>query len=113
MTDLPVNLLLKQFPWTDEWPDMVRNVAAANAMHRDIAPNVHVLDPDISIMHAIGIGDVMVSEESSCLVEALLKGRPAVSASDWLVPDTHPPRLPAAPFDFPDQDAEIRIAWRD
>ena len=100
LIDLPVNLLLKQFPWTDQWPDMVANVAEMNALHRNIARNVHVLDPDISIMHAIEIGDVMVSEESSCLIEALLKGRPAVSVSDWLVPDTQPPRLPAAPFDF-------------
>lgn len=100
LIDMPVNLLLKQYPWTDEWPDMVTNVAAANAVHRNIAPNVHVLDPEISIMHAIELGDVMVSEESSCLIEALLKGRPAVSVSDWLVPDTQPPRLPAAPFDF-------------
>jgi len=100
LMDLPVNLLLKQFPWTDEWPDMVANVAAANALHRDLASNVYVLDPAISIMHAIELGDIMVSEESSCLVEALLKGRPAISVSDWLIPDTNPPRLPAAPFDF-------------
>lgn len=100
LMDLPVNLLLKQYPWTDEWPDMLANVAAANALHRDIAPNVHILDPSVNIMHAIEIGDVMVSEESSCLIEALLKGRPAVSVSDWMVPDTQPPRLPAAPFDF-------------
>jgi hypothetical protein len=79
---------------------MVTNVAAANAIHRGIAPNVHVLDPNVSIMHAIELGDVMVSEESSCLIEGLLKGRPAISVSDWLVPDTHPPRLPAAPFEF-------------
>lgn len=100
LMDLPVNLLLKQYPWTDEWPDMLANVAAANALHRDIAPNVHILDPSVNIMHAIEIGDVMVSEESSCLIEALLKGRPAISVSDWMVPDTQPPRLPAAPFDF-------------
>jgi hypothetical protein len=100
LIDMPVNLLLKQYPWTDEWPDMMANVAAANALHRDIAPNVHILDPAISIMHAIELGDVMVSEESSCLIEALLKGRPAISVGDWMVPDTQPPRLPAAPFDF-------------
>ncbi len=100
LIDMPVNLLLKQYPWTDEWPDMVANVAAANAIHRGIAPNVHVLEPNVSIMHAIELGDVMVSEESSCLIEAQLKGRPAISVSDWLVPDTHPPRLPAAPFEF-------------
>lgn len=100
LVDLPVNLLLKQYPWTDEWPDMMANVAAANAAHRDLAPNVHVIDPAVNIMHVIELGDVLVSEESSCLIEALLKGRPAVSVSDWMVPDTQPSRLPAAPFDF-------------
>jgi hypothetical protein len=100
LMDLPVNLLLKQFPWTDQWPEQVRNVAMVNAMHRDLAPNVHVLDPNISIMNAIELADIMVSEESSCLIEALLKGRPAISVSDWMVPDMQPPRLPLAPFDF-------------
>lgn len=100
LIDLPVNLLLKQFPWTDQWPDMVSNVAEMNALHRGIAPNVCVIEPTVSIMTVLEICDVMVSEESSCLLEALLKCRPAVSVSDWMIPDTFPPRLPAAPFDF-------------
>jgi hypothetical protein len=100
LMDLPVNLLLKQFPWTDEWPRMVEAVARVNALHRDISSNVHVVDPDVNIMHVLELADIVVSEESSVLIEALLLTRPAVSVSDWMIPDTCPPRLPAAPFDF-------------
>ncbi len=100
LIELPVNLLLKQFPWTDQWPDQVANVAAVNALHRAIAPNVHIVDPDTSIMDVIELADIIVSEESSCLLEGLLSGIPAVSVSDWMIPDTQPPRLPAAPFEF-------------
>ncbi|MEH6589915.1 MAG: hypothetical protein V7746_06670 [Halioglobus sp.] len=96
---LPVNLLLKQFPWTEEWPTMVKEVARVNQLHDGIAPNVHVVNPDISIMNCIELADVLVSEESSCLMEALLLGRSTVSVSDWMIPDTTPSRLPAAPFD--------------
>lgn len=100
LMDLPVNLLLKQFPWTDEWPHMVEAVARVNAMHSDISPNVHIVDPDVNIMHVLELADIVVSEESSVLIEALLLKCPAVSVSDWMIPDTCPPRLPAAPFDF-------------
>ena len=99
LMDLPVNLLLKQFPWDDQWPDMVTEVARVNQLHRNIADNVHVVDPDISIMHCIELADILVSEESSCLLEALLLAKPTIAVSDWLVPDTIPARLPAAPFD--------------
>ena len=99
LMDLPVNLLLKQFPWDDQWPEMVRAVAEANAVHRNIADNVHVVDPDMSIMDCIELADVLVSEESSCLLEALLLGKPTISVTDWLIPDTVPARMPAAPFD--------------
>jgi hypothetical protein len=99
LMDLPVNLLLKQFPWTEEWPTMVKEVARVNKLHDGIASNVHIINPDISIMNCIELADVLVSEESSCLIEALLLGRPTVSVSDWMIPDTTPSRLPAAPFD--------------
>lgn len=99
LMELPVNLLLKQFPWTDEWPHMIRAVAEMNELHKDIAPNVHIIDPNINIMHALELADIVVSEESSVLIEALLFDKIPVSVSDWLIPDTEPPRLPAAPFD--------------
>jgi hypothetical protein len=109
LMDLPVNLLLKQFPWTDQWPDMVTEVARVNQLHENIADNVHIVDPTISIMHCIELADMLVSEESSCLLEALLLAKPTIAVSDWLIPDTMPPRLPAAPFDVIARTPRVKL----
>lgn len=106
--DLPVNVLLKQPPyqtdskngWTTCYPAMIDAIEKMNCLHRGCSPNVHIIDPEISIMYCIGIADVLVSDESSTMIEALLLDVPSIAVTDWLIPDTKPPRFPVVPFDF-------------
>jgi hypothetical protein len=100
LRDLPVNLLLKQAPWSDSYPEVLANIAQMNALHRDAGENVHIISPDVGIIHCLAISDVMVSDESSVLIEALLLDVPGVAVMDWLIPDSTPPRMASVPFDF-------------
>lgn len=98
---LPVNLLLKQAPWPEAYPQILENIRRMNELHRDCAENVHILDPHLSIMPCLGLADVLVTEESSVMVEALLLGIPVVAVTDWLIPDRNPSRPAMIPFEFP------------
>ena len=106
--DLPVNILLKQAPyqtytkngWNSFYTGMIKAIEEMNKLHRNFKPNVYIIDPEISIMYCIGIADVLVSDESSVMVESLLLDVPSIAVMDWLVPDTVPSRYPIVPFDF-------------
>ncbi len=101
LRDLPVNLLLKQAPWPEAYPQVLENIRRMNELHRGCAENVYILDPNLGIMPCLGLADLLVTEESSVMVEALLLGIPVVAVSDWLIPDRNPPRHAMIPFDFP------------
>lgn len=100
LRDLPVNLLLKQAPWSDSYPQVLANIVEMNALHRDAGPDVHIISPEVGIIHCLAIADLMVSDESSVLIEALLLDVPGIAVTDWLIPDTSPPRKACVPFDF-------------
>lgn len=100
LKDLPINLLLKQAPWPDSYPVIQKNIAEMNELHRDYQDNVYVLDSEVSIFHCLALCDVIVSEESSVLIEALLLNVPSIAVTDWLIPDCSPPRHADMPFDF-------------
>jgi CDP-glycerol glycerophosphotransferase (TagB/SpsB family) len=100
LRDLPVNLLLKQAPWSSAFPTILANIRAMNVLHRDLADNIHVVDPDTSILHCLALSDVLVSDESSVLVEALLLDVPGLAVMDWLIPDCDPPRTSDVPFNL-------------
>ncbi|MFQ6405300.1 tetratricopeptide repeat protein [Methylophilus sp. 'Pure River'] len=100
LKDLPVNLLLKQAPWSDKYRWVLNNIDAMDALHRNCADNVYVVDREVSIMYCLGLADVMVSDESSVLTEALLLDVPGIAVTDWLIPDTNPPRPASVPYDY-------------
>lgn len=98
--DLNVNLLIKQFPATpDVFPEQYKIISE---MHKKSLgkPNVYILDSSTNIYDAVNLSDVLVSEESSTLYEAMLMDKPVIAVTDWLVPDVNPPRLPEFPYDF-------------
>lgn len=99
LIDLPVNLLLKQAPWAPAYTQVWDNIRSMNALHQGIADNVHIVDPEISIMYCIGVSDLLVSDESSVLIEAALHEVPSLAVADWLIPDRDPPRFASVPFD--------------
>lgn len=98
--DLPVNLLLKQAPWSAAYPGQLENIRAMNALHRQCADNVFVVDANVSIMYCLRLADAIVSDESSVLIEALLLGVPGIAVLDWMIPDRDPPRPACVPYDF-------------
>ncbi|HRF06768.1 MAG: hypothetical protein AW09_000234 [Candidatus Accumulibacter phosphatis] len=100
LSDLPFNLLLKQAPWSDRYPEVLASIAEMNMLHRNASPNVHIIDPEVGILHCLALADLMVSDESSVLIEALLLDVPGIAVMDWLIPDTSPARRACVPFDF-------------
>lgn len=100
MLKLDVNILVKQAAVSpDKFPDMAVAIEQMYALHKD-NPRVTLLDPKLNIFNAILASDVLVSEESSTMCEAMMMGIPSVSVSDWLIPDCTPSRYPECNYDF-------------
>lgn len=100
MLKLNVNILIKQAPWVkEEYPEIYNNVLEMEQKHKGLK-NVCILPMETNIFEAIAISDILVSEESSTMCEASMMGIPAVSVSDWLIPDVVPSRYPKCDYDF-------------
>lgn len=99
MKELDVNILVKQAPWPDSYQEQLRNIAEMYKLHKD-DPRVIIMDPKTSILDAIMISDVLVSEESSTMCESVMMGKPAVSVCDWMIPEGDDRRPPADDYDF-------------
>ena len=100
--DLDVNLIIKQFPLSpDKFPEQVKLITEADEKTRALGlKNVFILDTRINIFNAISLCDVLVSEESSTLSEAMLMEKNSIAVTDWLIPDVTPPRKPECNHDF-------------
>ena len=97
---LGVNILIKQWDADPaKFPSQVKNVKEMAELHCNI-PGVTILPPSTNIFEAIAVSDILVSEESSTMCEAAMMSVPAVSVSDWLIPDVKPSRLPKCDYDF-------------
>lgn len=100
MLQLDVNILIKQAAVSpDKFPDMYRAIGEMYELHKD-NPRVKMLDPKLNIFNAIMASDLLVSEESSTMCEAMMMGIPSVSVSDWLIPDCTPSRYPQCNYEF-------------
>lgn len=99
MLKLDVNILIKQAKWAEQYVDIIKNIKEMYYLHKD-NPRVTILPPETNIFEAIAVSDVLVSEESSTMCEAIMMGIPAVSVSNWLIPDVTPSRLPMCDYDF-------------
>ncbi len=101
MESLPVNLLIKQAPWQSPYDFVIENIAQMRKKHEGNYKNLHYIDPAEDIMNALTICDLVVSDESNVMLEALLLSKPSIAVSDWLIPDCNPPRF----ANFPDEYA--------
>ena len=100
MQKLDVNIIIKQWDADPEkFPTQVENVKRMKALHEGLS-GVTILPPETNIFIAIAASDILVSEESSTMCEATMMGIPAVSVSDWLIPDVTPSRFPKCDYDF-------------
>ena len=99
MLKLDVNILIKQAKWAEQYAQIIQNIKEMYHLHKN-NPRVTILPPETNIFEAIAVSDVLVSEESSTMCEAIMMGIPAVSVSNWLIPDVTPSRLPMCDYDF-------------
>jgi len=99
MQKLDVNIMIKQAPWASIYKEQIENIRIMRELHEGI-PGVFQLDPKTNILDAIMVSDVLVSEESSTMCEAVMLGKPAISVCNWLIPDTTPSRYPADDYDY-------------
>lgn len=110
LASLEVNLLIKQAHWPDEYADITENIEAMRAEHEGKYENVYYIEPEESILVALGMCDLVVSDESNVMIEALMFEKPSIAVMDWLIPDEQPPRFASVPFDcvYKCKKAELR-----
>lgn len=96
---LPVNLIIKQACW-QSFPDIQANIERMRSLHEHHYDNVYYIEQRESIMTAIALCDLLVSEESSVMAEAILLDKPSIAVTDWLIPDKTPSRPASVPMDY-------------
>ncbi len=96
---LSVNLLIKQAAWNEWYPDIIRNIREMRQLHEGKYDNVYYIEPEEDIFTALGICDLVVSDESSVMTEALLFGKPSIAVMDWIIPEEKP-RYSNVPVDY-------------
>lgn len=100
LSGLPVNLLIKQAHWSAQYGHIIQNIREMRAMHEGKYKNVYYIEPEESILTALSLCDLVVSDESSVMAEALMFQKPSVAVTDWLIPDTTPSRFADVPMDY-------------
>lgn len=100
LVSLPVNLLIKQAQWPDKYQFVIESIDRMRQLHEGKFDNVHYLEPTESILKAINLCDLIVSDESSVMTEGILMHKPSIAVCDWLIPDTVPARFASTPFDY-------------
>ena len=100
MLGLDVNIIIKQWDADPQkYPEVVANIKEMYELHKSIK-KVRLLPPSMNIFEAILAADILVSEESSTMSEAAMLGIPAISVSNWLIPDVTPSRYPECNYEF-------------
>lgn len=100
ISDLNVNLLIKQDDYTEKYPECINNVRQMRELHEGKFDNVYYIEPKESIMTALSICDIVVSDESNVMSEALMFGKKSIAVIDWLIPDITPSRRACVPVDY-------------
>lgn len=109
MLGLDVNILIKQWDANpDKFPQVVANIKEMYELHKDV-DGVTILPAPMNIFDAILACDILVSEESSTMSEAAMIGIPAVSVSNWLIPDVTPSRYPECNYDFVEMTTKEKL----
>ncbi len=96
---LPVNLLIKQAAWNEWYPHIIRNIQEMRQLHEGKYDNVYYIEPEEDIFTALKICDLVVSDESSVMTEALLFGKPSIAVMDWVIPEEKT-RYSKVPVDY-------------
>ncbi len=99
---LNYNLIIKQFAWSkknqkEKFKDLRKNIKTSNMYAKKILKkDVYIVDPTENIMNYYSHADLLITDESSVIYEALLFDLPSLSVLDWLMAqnNTGKTRLP-------------------
>lgn len=100
LSSLKVNLLIKQAHWNEKYSNIIQNIKEMRNLHERKFDNVYYIEPEESIMTALAMCNLVVSDESSVMAEALMFNIPSIAVTDWLIPDTTPSRYVSVPMDY-------------
>lgn len=100
LSSLKVNLVVKQASWPESYSWVTDSINEMRKMHEGILDNLYYIESEESIMVALGMCDMVVSDESNVMAEALMFGKPSVAVTDWLIPDKNPPRCADVTMDY-------------
>lgn len=100
LQSLNINLLVKQANWPSDYSHIIHNIDTMRKLHEGEYENLYYVETDESIMVALSMCDIVVSDESSVMVEALMYGKPSIAVLDWLIPDEMPARCACVPIDY-------------
>lgn len=99
LSSLKANLIIKQASWPEQYPHIIKNIRQMRAMHENKYDNVYYIEPEESIITALQLCDMVVSDESNVMIEAIMFRKPSIAVTDWLIPDTYPSRPASVPMD--------------
>lgn len=99
LSSLPANLIIKQACWS-MLPEIQANIEQMRKLHEHRYENVYYIEQEENIMNAIALCDLLISEESSVMTEAILLNKPSIAVTDWLIPDQTPSRPACIPMDY-------------
>ncbi len=100
LSSMKVNLLIKQNLWPSDYSHIIKNIQEQRMLHEGKYDNVYYIEPEESILTALAMCDMIVSDESSVMTEGLMFGIPSLAVTDWMVPDTTPSRYANVPMDY-------------
>lgn len=100
LSSLKVNLLIKQAPDLEKYPVINENAHKMRTLHEGKYDNVYYIDPNENILSVLALCDLVVSDESGVMSEAIMFGKPSIAVMDWLIPDTTPSRFSCVPMDY-------------
>ena len=89
ISELGLNLIIKQFAWSQKdqikkFKDLRNNIEESNYYAKKVlGKKVHIVDPSDNIMDYYGLADLLITDESSVIYEALLFDLPSLSIQDW------------------------------
>lgn len=82
---LNVNLIIKHWPSKDDIrvSDIYKNILNANKISKKRYKDVIILPPKSDIFVSISAADLLITDESSVLYEAMLLNMPTIIPNDW------------------------------
>jgi len=87
--ELGFNLIIKQFAWTQKnqkqkFHNLRENIKKSNNLAiKILKKKVYIVNPTENIMNYYGQADLLITDESSVIYEALLFDLPSLSVLDW------------------------------